>query len=211
MARTFNGTSDSIVVNCSNLSVSTMACWFRPANITAALVACSLGNAAGSDDDRIALTANGSAIGDPVQIQAVVNGGAAVMSSSGTMVANTWQHGAGVTASSNSRTAYRNGTAGTTNTTARAMSGLNRFIVGARYSAGSLGAYFDGQLAEVGLWDVVLSAGEIAALAAGVRPLHVRPESLLSYFPLIRDIKDLVGGGTPTVSGTSVYDHPRAA
>ena len=41
-----------------------------------------------------------------------------------------------------------------------------------------------GRIAEVALWDVALSAAEVAALASGVTPLHMRPGNLVAYWPV---------------------------
>lgn len=44
--------------------------------------------------------------------------------------------------------------------------------------------YFDGeQLSESAHWDVELTDDEVAALAEGVSPMHVRPEHLVEYRP----------------------------
>ena len=42
---------------------------------------------------------------------------------------------------------------------------------------------FDGEIAEVGVWKAQLDDAEVAALAAGVSPLLIRPESLWLYYP----------------------------
>lgn len=74
-----------------------------------------------------------------------------------------------------------------------------------------LAQFFEGLLAEWGMWNVALSQAEIQALAKGVSPLFIRPQNLLMYIPLIRDNdNDLVGGlnfsalGVPTIA-----EHPR--
>lgn len=65
-----------------------------------------------------------------------------------------------------------------------------------------------GRLAEFAVWDVVLSAGEINALAKGFCPKLIRPASLKRYIPLIREIPDYKLGETGTNSGVTVADHP---
>lgn len=69
--------------------------------------------------------------------------------------------------------------------------------------------YWNGQLGEIAFWNVALTAGEWAALGAGVSPAFIRPQSLGYYYPLIREVIDLRGITTPTVTGTSVADHCR--
>jgi hypothetical protein len=82
--------------------------------------------------------------------------------------------------------------------------------VGARTSAGSLGQYHDGQIAEVGIWNAALTADEIASLADGMTCDKVRPQSLVFYAPLVRELQDVKGGLTITNNNTAtVANHPR--
>lgn len=96
--------------------------------------------------------------------------------------AGVWAHCAGVWASETSRTAYLNGVAATTNTTAVSVSGIDAVALG--YNKGSAAAYLNAAVAEVGVWNVALTADEIAALSKGVSPLLIRPTSLIAYWPL---------------------------
>lgn len=63
----------------------------------------------------------------------------------------------------------------------------------------------DGRMAEVGFWNRVLSADEIAALAKRYAPPSF-PNSLVMYAPLIRDTYDRYGKAA-TEDGTTVADH----
>lgn len=67
---------------------------------------------------------------------------------------------------------------------------------------------FGGRLAEVGVWNRVLSTDEIAALAKGFSPLHFL-RGLRFYTKLIgrKDI-DIIAGKTPTYDGTAIIEHP---
>lgn len=68
---------------------------------------------------------------------------------------------------------------------------------------------FDGKLAEIGVWDRILAAGEIAALAKRFSPQFFL-RGLRFYTPLIgRKDTDRVAGKTPTYDGTTIADHPR--
>jgi len=65
-------------------------------------------------------------------------------------------------------------------------------------------------LAEAGLWDAALTDAEVAILGVGYSPLFVRPQSLVAYWPLVRDAKDRVGGYDLTAGGGPVVAaHPR--
>jgi hypothetical protein len=67
-----------------------------------------------------------------------------------------------------------------------------------------------GQIAEVGIWNVALTAAEIASLADGMTCDKVRPQSLVFYAPLVRDLQDVRGGLTITNNNTAtVANHPR--
>ena len=120
-------------------------------------------------------------------------------------------HAAGVYTSSTSRTAYANGAAGSANTTSTNVTGLNRIVIGARFSSTNIfSAYHDGLIAEVGIWNAALTTAEIKSLAKGVTCDKVRPQSLRFYAPLIRDLQDVRDGLTITnTNGATVADHPR--
>jgi hypothetical protein len=127
-----------------------------------------------------------------------------------TVSAGAWNHGCAVHASDSSRTAYANA-AGTTNssTVSGAISSPSVFV-GARRFNGVIGTYYTGLIAEVGIWNVALTAAEIASLADGMTCDKVRPQSLVFYAPLVRDLIDVKGGLTITNNNTAtVANHPR--
>lgn len=65
---------------------------------------------------------------------------------------------------------------------------------------------WDGDLAELAIWDTVLTASEAAALKKA-SPLVVHPNNLVFYAPLVRDLIDLKGHGLTNNSAT-VSTHP---
>lgn len=68
------------------------------------------------------------------------------------------------------------------------------------------------QVAECALWNVELSAAEMAALAAGYSAKMIRPASLLFYAPMFGTLAapiDIIGGRSLTVSGAVKANHPR--
>lgn len=68
----------------------------------------------------------------------------------------------------------------------------------------------DGLIAEVGIWNAALTAAEIASLAKGMTCDKVRPQSLVFYAPLVRDLIDQKGGLPITNNnGATVANHPR--
>ena len=122
---------------------------------------------------------------------------------------NNWNHVAGVFSSSASRTVYLNGGNSVTNTTSLAINASNTVRIAAAQTATSIGNYSNGYIAEVGLWNVALTAEEIASLAKGMTPDKIRPQSLVFYAPLVRDLIDAKGGRTITNNGATVANHPR--
>ena len=65
-------------------------------------------------------------------------------------------------------------------------------------------------MAEVGVWNVALTAAEIASLAKGMTPDKIRPQNLVFYAPLVRNLIDQKGGLALTNNnGATVANHPR--
>jgi hypothetical protein len=123
----------------------------------------------------------------------------------------TWFHIAGVFASATSRICYLDGTAGQTDTGSSTINTLNEMIVGGRRGTGAaVGLFWDGKVADAGVWNAALTADEIASLAKGMTCDKVRPQSLVFYAPLVRDLIDQKGGLAITNNnGATVANHPR--
>ncbi len=72
---------------------------------------------------------------------------------------------------------------------------------------------FLGDIAELGVWrNLVLDSADIAALAAGVAPVFIRPDSLFCWAPFLgtgTSFEQNRVGGTALSSGTTVAEHPR--
>lgn len=70
--------------------------------------------------------------------------------------------------------------------------------------------FFNGTIAEVGIWNAALTDAEIASLAKGITCDKIRPQSLVFYAPLVRDLIDQKGGLAITNNnGATVANHPR--
>ena len=70
--------------------------------------------------------------------------------------------------------------------------------------------YGNGRYSEIGVWHEPLTAAEIASLAKGMTCEKIRPQSLVFYAPLVRDINDQKGGLTITNNNAAtVATHPR--
>jgi hypothetical protein len=125
---------------------------------------------------------------------------------------NTWYHVAGVYESATSRKAYINGSndsAANDNLNSITPSGVNLLTIGSRFNI-TIGSYFPGDMAEIGIWNVALTAAEVVSLAKGMTCDKVRPQNLVFYAPLVRDLIDQKGGLAITNNnGATVANHTR--
>lgn len=154
---------------------------------------------------------------DKLWAQSVIGGGAQSISAAA-MTAGKWFHVGGTWASATSRIAYLDGVAATPETTSKTVSGNDAAI--GYFNDTSPAFPLDGRIMEAGFWGGsgtdVLSAANMATLAAGYSPLFVRPDILKMYLPLVRNSNDIVGGvtvvenGTPTVIQHNSIIYPSA-
>ena len=184
----------------------TIACWCKTTAFTnvAGRAAVSVGVANGTHRNQINVNNTNAQL---FAIGASGTGQSANIALGGN---NVLFHYAGVFESSTSRTAYINGVVGATNTTnIGSQNAANTITIGARWN-GSLGNYYNNDISEVGIWNVALTAAEIASLAGGMTCDKVRPQSLVFYAPLVRNLQDVKGGLTITNNNTAtVAAHPR--
>lgn len=90
-----------------------------------------------------------------------------------------------------------------------AQTGMDRLGIAALVRGNVLN-YSSLNIAEIGVWNVSLTGNEIMSLSRSVSCDLIRPQSLVFYAPLIRDLVDIRGGLTLTNNnGASVADHPR--
>lgn len=159
--------------------------------------------------NNFALLAFNDATDDVVfSVRAGVDG-TQTASAGGTILLNQWHHVAAVAASATSRIAYFDGVGGTASTQSRSPS-INTALIGAWNNASTIQNHHRGGIAEVGIWNVGLTAEEIAALSAGAPPWTIRPGALVSYWPLMGDGSpepDPVGGFNGTLNGTVKTEH----
>lgn len=95
-----------------------------------------------------------------------------------------WTHTGVVFNSSTDRRAYLDGGGKVTNTDSQDVNFgiLSYFFVGTHKSVG--GAYFDGKIAQVAIWEVALSDAQWVDLAAGVNPQLIAASDLAGYWTL---------------------------
>lgn len=183
-----------------------MACWFNSDSITLAQTLVGISDTAG-DLDHFKLDAAG---GEPGDFVMAVTGraGQAEASTSLAYTADTWHHACAVFDAVDSRAAYLDGGNKGTNADSRTPAGLDTMSIGVSLRSSAIHP-LSGLIAEVGIWNIALLDAEIAILAEGYSPLLVRPQNLVFYAPLVREILDVVGGVTLVNTGSTVGDHPR--
>lgn len=193
----------------SGLSITpmTIAAWFYANASAAATQRCvCVGQANASNRNQIALIAAAT------RVQAGSQGPTAFGGSlvSVNFPAGQWVHCAGTFVSTTNRTTYQNGVAATTNTTnVGTLNTPDTISIGAGWAT-TIGGYSNADIADVGIWNAALTAAEIASLADGMTCDKVRPQSLVFYAPLVRDLVDVKGGLTITNNNTAtVANHPR--
>lgn len=192
MARSFSsGSSQRLYYAGSPVSAFpfSFVCWFYPTDATSnhALVGVSSTNQVANN--TCLLYALGAVAGDPVAAycEGTPFGGARADSTAG-FTANAWHHAAAVFTSASSRTVYLNGGNSATNTTTQTpdFTATLETNLGAWYSdtSNSYVLFASTRIAEAAVYNVALTASDVAALARGYSPICVRPADLVAYWPL---------------------------
>lgn len=189
----------------------TLSAWFRSDDLTTNQTILSIGDTL-TNTEYWSLQATGAAAGDPVRMTSSTTvGGAFTADTTTGYAANTWHHALATGASATARTVYIDGGSSATNTSSSTPAGLDNTDLG-RLVRLTPANYFSGRIAEAAVWNAVLTASEIAALASRVSPHRIRPTALQLYVPVY-------GVGSPepdysgnarhmTISGPTVADHP---
>ena len=211
MARDFNGSSDKLLgTGASVISAvpATMSAWARPdvTNAEKEIAGCSRSSDA-NPLFRIAMSSTGKPF---CQFR---NDAAQASRADGTTTLSTtvWQHVLGTIDSSGTAKIFYNGTNEATGATPAGVTvTLNQTEIGV-LQRNSAAQFWDGVIAEVGYWSVVLSAGEIIALSKGVSPLRVNAQNLVGYYPVygVASPETNLAAATPTltVTGTTLANH----
>lgn len=131
-----------------------------------------------------------------------------------TGLTNQWVHVCGVYSAINNRQAWVNGVSGganiNTGTATPNAANIDTVRVNVRYYAGSLGSYGNANIAEIAVYNTALGEDEIVMLSKGFSASLVKPQNLVYYAPLIRDLGDIRGGLIHTNNnGATVSAHPK--
>lgn len=216
MAYAFNGTTQSLSVSSlvASTYASTVALRFYPERFTVAEVLTAARSKTSGTPIFASLTNRGDLAGDPLQ-SATRNDSNVLdtINSSVTPAANAWNLAAAALASATSRTLYLNDNAGVVSTVnVAAPFSVTDTSIGAQWTTGpvALTGQFQGRICEVAFWSVALNADEAGSLSKGFKPTRIRPQSLVFYAPLVRNLQDVKGGLTLTNNNSAtVADHPR--
>lgn len=170
----------------------TMDCQFFTADITTvqALVHEGVNSGSSSNQQRIQLLARGDVGGDPVTFACVSfdAGATGTASSTTSYQASTWQYAAGMLYSSGNRRVMLNGGGHASNTTSVTVTGLATTVIAARYAGtvGRSGAYLNGTICNVGIWNEGLSDVEVQLRWLGWPADRIRNWALKGWWKMER-------------------------
>lgn len=180
----------------------TIAAWAYPNNTTGDHRILRVQNA-NSAANFISL--DGSAVNDPAAAfsrTSVATFASALSTAS--FSAAIWAQVSGVFSTTSSRTIYLGGGSSGTNTSTTDTASFETVSIG--LSTGTTSQL----LAQLAVWDVALTAAEIISLSKGFKPSRIRPQNLVFYAPLTRNLQDLMEGITLTNNGSApVVANPR--
>jgi len=147
-------------------------------------------------------------VGDPIRASTHTSGNPAEAYTTSGVSANTWFHALGIWISNSSRRVYLNGGSFGYDST-EVIPDLSSSKLGIGYICDSTPSnYWSGIMAEIAIWNVNLTGADAVTLAAGYSPLFVKPQNIVGYWPLIDNLKDIIGGYDLTANGTSITAHP---
>lgn len=177
MARSFNGSSDFITpTSATPLTVVpplSVAVWVYPTAVSNTTSQIIMNNQANTNFWGLYLVQN------TAKISLEASGSAA--NSSVAVSLNTWSHIGGSTSGTS---IYLNGAKDGSATGTWSWSTITGGSVAIGEDPVNSGRNYTGRLADLAVWNVVLTDLEFAAIAKGVRPFRVRPKSLIAYYPL---------------------------
>lgn len=207
-ARQFNGTSQYANIAAAPVTAvpMTIAAWIY-ADSTASAMAIGMVGSGGQTRCQIGLASGGT----PLAITVSAAGTSGTAQSATALSTATWYHVVGTFASSTDRKVFVDGARVAANTTSVTLGTVDRIMIGGRVFT-TVGLFWSGRIAEFGVWDVALTDAEIASLAAGAKPIRVRPASLRAYVPLAGEASpeiNFIGTAATLTNAPTAVAHPR--
>lgn len=212
MSYDFDGTNDWIgnITTCPVTSGPCSAvCWFWPNAANIHMI--NLANSSGETNFRFSVDTSNF-----LQLNALVSGNGVTLDTSGTVSRAGWNFGGFRVVSATERKIYLASypsyileTASAT--VSRNPTGFTRLHIGSRRNNSTTDNYFNGKIAEVAIWNTALSDSDFISMLIGISCTLVRPQNLVFYAPLIRDIVDFSKTRLALTNngGATVADHPR--
>lgn len=198
-----SGSSQSITGPIPNEALPvTIVAWFNRSTSSGTSPLVTLMNSGAETYQSLYTTGSSS-----LRVQTIFNGGGFNTATSA-WAQDVWSHGAGKFASATSRTVVLNGSSTNTNTSSRVAT-FDELRIATYGNTSPL--YGNNRLSEVAVWNADLTSDEIVSLAKGFKAYRIRPQSLLYYVPLVREVQELRSGITLTASANApvVFAHPR--
>lgn len=207
MSYSFNAASSQYLGKDYNFSVNvpiTMCCWIKISSTPSALQRIMGVQALQGTNGRLTMLIDTSR---RIQATHVTKTNSYTATSFASVPLNTWTHVAARFVSLSQRDAYINGTP--TSSFVTANGGQDPFTT-LQIGASNYSVFFNGQIANVGIWERVVANIDMASLATGIACNKIGNHNLVFYAPLIRDLNDLKDGQITNTNGvTQSSDHPR--
>lgn len=215
MARAFNGAGNYIHAVLDTSAPNTLTLAVLASHNSLATTGAVWGLARGTNDlgnteRSTSIYFRGDTAGDPVQLRSVNNGNTLVTNSAAAYSINTITSII-VIANGANGTIFRDGVK-TTSSGASAQLNYNRIVIGGLHLFdGTVDAGPVGDICFCAAWSSALTDDECASLHKRFAPRRIRPQSLLYYLPLVREVQDARSGLAYTTTGTvNAATHPRA-
>ena len=212
MARNFNGSSDRLdfAFTVPASGVYTVACRFKSdVNVPDEAVLIQIQDSSASTQYfRLCIKHDGTSAKPCTRARG--GGGASEAYGTTTIAPGTWYLAGHTWISSTSRTLWLNGVNEVTDTNSRTITGINSGTDGAAGDS-SPSDYYDGDLAEVAIWDGQLTSDDWLSLNAGMAMDEIKPDKILHYWEILGSTSpeiDTIGGAGATVTGTTAVVHP---
>src|SRR5690606_20525464 len=159
---------------------------------------------------ELALLAHGAASGDPLMAFSRTTTSFAASSTTGIEI-DVWRPVLAVFISSTSRKLYYYNDAVGTNTDSSAptFSNFDRFVVGVSPIADA--DWFNGDIAEVAIWNAELTQVDFNSLKAGALPNSIKSDDLIDYWSLETQASTQTGVNNTVLTATNTAqadDHP---
>lgn len=191
----------------------TVACWFYPTSDNNVVSYLAHFNIGGTNANGWALRVDFNIANNPLVAYKILGGTSSASSVYSVIDLNAWNFGAGIYSSDDSRIGYCNGTLGSESTSTVSDASVTQLFAGCgrTVSTGNPFGPFPGYIAELVVWNVVLTEAELDNIYENKEsPLLTRPGNIVSYTDFVdaREV-DQFRGSVWTENGTvSVQTHP---